>query len=203
MDQFFATLPKPVLAIGAIVIGFFVIILMNPPKTVCDSQLELFRQSQKEFLYPEAKVAGEKAPPEAKRLLETCKATNSPGGCFELFGSLKKLNADIENVQRQCTAEVMAEPPVKKWLFESLKLMVEIPWGSRGPASALQKNGWYDSSDLALFCSLTKSASRLMGDEEFKQWRETVMTELPSETPLERSQTWSRSMFSVGCRAYR
>ncbi|MES2855159.1 MAG: hypothetical protein V4692_04820 [Bdellovibrionota bacterium] len=203
MDQFLASLPKTVVAVAVIVIGFLLIVMMNPPKTVCDSQLELFRESQKEFLYPVGLVAGEKKPPEAKRMFELCQSSNSPGGCFELFHNLKKLNADLVNVPAQCGSEALGEPAVKEWLFKSIKLMVQIPWGQRGPATVLQKTGWFDSSDLALYCDLSKTSSRLMGAEAFKAWRETVVSELPGIETGSREQVWGRSLFSIGCAAYR
>jgi hypothetical protein len=203
MDQFLAQLPKPVAAALILVVGFVLIIAMNPPKTVCDSQMELFRTAQKDFLYSEKVVSGEKNPPPIKRMFDTCRNTNSPGGCFELFAGLKKLGAELESVPAQCSSEALAEAPVKEWLSKSLKLMVQIPWGERGPASVLQKNGWFDASDLALYCDLNRAASKLMGKEKFEEWRDGVLAELPKKDNEDRDSVWRRSLFSMGCGAFR
>lgn len=202
MDQFLSTLPKSVIAFGAILIGFVFIVLNDPPKTVCDSQLELFREAQKSFLYPQ-KGSGLERPALIKELVEVCQHDNSPGGCFELFVRLKKLAVDLNNIPRQCSEKASAEPEISRWLWRSLKLMAQMAWGERAPASYSDKHGWFDGSDVALYCDLKKNAERLFGQEAFASWREGVIHELPQSDRLTREQLWSKTLFSTPCDSFR
>lgn len=199
MDRFISSLPKSVIALAVIIAGFVGIVLNDPPKTTCDSQLELFTKGQGEFIYGKAGLAR----PIAKQLFSTCKSGNSPGGCFELFVRLRKLNDDLESIPRQC-ADVMAkDEPLKSWLLSGLKLMTTISWGDRGPASVNRRGGWFDSSDLSLFCDLKKNATLLYGVEEMEPWRENVIGLLPEADKMDHEQLVQKTLFATPCEAYR
>lgn len=185
------------------IVALIVIIMMNPPVTVCDAQLELFRDSQKNFLYAPPAERGMRIPAEVKRLTDLCMANNSPGGCFDLFVGLKKMAVDLRNIPEQCVERASSEPEIKQWLWNSLKLMVQIAWGDRPPASYMQKNGWFDSSEITLYCNLRRHAIRLYGQERFAQWQEEMLKSLPKSEGLTREQIWPRSILSTSCDAYR
>lgn len=202
MSQFLNSLPKTVLAIGAIIAGFIFIILNDPPRTVCDSQMELFREAQKSFLYPQ-KSNGIERPAQIEDLIELCQHDNSPGGCFELFVRLKKLAVDLENIPRQCSETASSENAIDKWLWKSLKLMAQMAWGERAPASYFDKHGWFDASDISLYCDLRGSAERIFGPEKFSYWREGVIKDLPGADRLTREQLWSKTIFSTSCDSFR
>lgn len=202
MDQFFASLPKMVVAIGAIVIGFFVIIVFNPPVTVCDAQMEIFRESQKKFLYPVVTENITK-PSLAKTLEKNCKQDNSPGGCFELLVGLKKFSVDLDNIPRHCADTAASEPQIQEWVWSGMRLITQLAWGDRAPASHVQKNGWLDSSDLVLFCGLRKNAIRIYGNDAYNQWREALLVSLPQADKLTRELAWQKSLLSTPCDSYR
>jgi hypothetical protein len=202
VDQFIQSLPKTVLALLAIVIGFLLIIYFNPPHTVCDAQLDLFRESQRTFLYA-ATEKGFVRPPEIKHLYNTCQEDNSPGSCFEYFEKLKKLTTDLVNIPRECSATAAGETEISSWLWQSLKLMTQIAWGPKAPQSYLDKHSWFDASDVSLFCELKQNATRIFGEEKFAAWRETTMKELPQADKLSREQVWSKTILSTACDSYR
>ena len=199
MDQFLSSLPKTVLALGAITIGFFLIVMFNPPHSVCDSQLEIFREAQKIFIYKQ----GKDRPPLAKSQFDLCLADNSPGSCFEFFQGLKKLSIDLRNIPSSCSASAAGETEVNTWLWQSLKLMVQVAWGPKAPSSYSEKHSWFDASDIALFCGLKKDAVRIFGEEQFATWREDVMKSLPQAESMQRDQIWHKSILSTSCEAYR
>lgn len=202
MDQLLASLPKPLIAIVALVLGLLVIIRMNPPVTVCDSQLALFRDSQKNFLFP--KGGGElQAPSRIDQVVRTCMNDNSPGGCFELFQGLKKMVVDMRNIPDQCIETAAEEPVIQKWVWTNLKLMVQSAWGEKPPASYLQKNGWFDASEITIYCDLKRAALRFYGQEKFAQWQEGMLTGMPKADKLTREQVWPRSILSVACDSFR
>jgi hypothetical protein len=203
MDQFFASIPKPLLALGAIVIGFVVIVLSDPPRTVCDEQLELVRESQRDFLISRKGAGNSTKPALIGELFSRCKADNSPGGCFELFQRLKKMQADFVSIPGNCSETAVADGNLKGGLLGSIKLMAQIAWGEAGPTSTLKRNGWLDASDIALFCDLKKTATRLMGPAEFEAWRNGVVAGLPGADVLEGDQAFQRSLFATPCSEYR
>lgn len=203
MDRFFASIPKPLLALGAIVIGFVVIVLSDPPKTVCDGQLELVRESQGDFLYFRKGAGSATKPALIGELITRCKADNSPGGCFELFQRLKKMQADLVSIPGNCSETALADGNIKGGLLGSIKLMSLIAWGEKGPTSILKRSGWLDASDVALFCDLKKTATRMMGPTEFENWRNGVVAGLPGADLLEGDQPFQRSLFATPCNEYR
>jgi len=200
LDQILNSMPKTVLAILAIIIGFFVIVQSDPPRTVCGSQLELFQQQQKEFLYGGTQNSKQ---PLANKYYSVCKESNSPGGCFEFFLRLKKLNQDLESVPSQCSEEFAQEDTLKSWIMKSMKLMTDISWGDRGPASVTRKNAWFDASDLSMFCDLKKHATRIYGVEVLDQWRESTLSSLPEAEKLDHESLYQKSLISTPCEAYR
>jgi hypothetical protein len=203
VDQFIASLPKTLLAIIVLVSGLFLIRFLQPPKTICDAQFELFRDSQKQFLYPGPVVNDIVKSTMVSREMELCKTDNSPGGCFELFQSLKKMSIDLYNIPEQCAEAAAAEKEIQEWLWRSLKLMVQIAWGERPPVSYTQKNGWFDSSELSLFCSLRRESIRIFGNEVYRNWQEGMLSSMPQAEKLTRDQVWGLSLLSTPCDLYR
>jgi hypothetical protein len=203
VDQFLNSLPKTVLAIGVMIVGLFLIRQLQPPRTICDTQLESFRETQKTFLYSTTTLSGITKLSEVKRLTELCKQDNSPGGCFELFLGLRKMTADLKNIPDQCAEAAAGEKAITNWVWSSMKLMVQMAWGDRAPASYIQKNGWYDTSELTLFCNLKNQALRLYGQDEFKRWQQQALTDLPKADELGWDQVWQRNILSTPCELYR
>lgn len=203
MNQLISSIPKTLFALIVIVIGFGVIMASDPPRTVCDTQLEFFKEAQKAFLYTAKGGEGTGSKPMVGELYELCKSDNSPGGCVEYFAKLRKFVVDLRNIPNQCSAAIGEDDAVKIWMWKSLKLMTQIAWGDRAPASVTSKHGWFDSSDVALFCDLKNSAVRMFGNDVFSEWREAQMTNLPNPAQLSREQIWQKSIFSTSCDSYR
>ena len=84
-----------------------------------------------------------------------------------------------------------------------MKLMVLSAWGDRGPASYYQKNRWFDSSEVVLFCSLRKAAIRFWERENYDRWQEDMMNSLPGADKLTRAERYQRSLLSTPCEMYR
>ena len=200
LDRLLATLPNWVIAVVAITIGFIFMRINDPPRTVCDLQMENFRDSQKKFLYA-GDLKGQL--PEVKQGYDACKGDNSPGGCFQYFEQLKKLTVDLGNIPEQCSEKAAEEPQIQAWVLKSMSLMVQMAWGERAPASYLQRNGWFDGSEIALFCDLKKSAVRIFGSDAYAQWRETALTSVPDFSKIGREQAWQKSLVSTPCDYYR
>lgn len=200
MDQLLASLPARVLAIGAIIIGFLFFLLNDPPRTVCDVQMEIFKKEQEKFLYPSESGVRK---PEIDKDFERCRQGAGPGGCFELFRKLKKLAVDLENLPGECVSDAASHGEIQKGVWGSLKLMVLLAWGETPPLSYVRRNGWLDTSDVALFCKLKTQAVEIFGREAWIQFRDQATSGLPGADRLPKDQIWQRSLVSATCENYR
>jgi hypothetical protein len=202
VDQLFASLPIRVIAIGAIILGFVFIILNDPPKTVCDSQLEVFKDAQGKFIFP-IENKGVRRQAVIEKEFETCRQSAEPGGCFELFEKLKRLVADLENIPKQCTSSAGGIKEVKRSVLESLRIFTLLAWGEKAPISYTQRFGWLDTADVALFCRLKHQFLVFYGPEAWAEFRTATFHELPQAGTLTPEQLWQRSIMSTSCESYR
>ncbi len=202
MDQLLRNLPARVVAIGAILIGLLLIVLNDPPRTVCDSQLQVFAESQKRFLYPSEKN-GVGLRPEFDKGIELCKREPTPGGCSEFFEKIKKMTEDIENLPRSCAENAAATAEIQRGLWLSIDLMVRLAWGEKPPLTYAQRNGWLDMADVALFCRLKRQATDIFGVERWNEFRNSILGQLPGATPIGFEQAWQRSILSTTCDNFR
>lgn len=198
MNNFFNSLPKTILAVLALVVGFVFIILNDPPKSVCSVQLGLFKEAQKRFLYTETKNNVKRAAL-VEEQLQICRASNSPGGCNELFFNLKRLNKDLDSVPSQCASTIGGETEVSNYLWKSYRLMVELAWGAKPPSGYERRFSWFDAADLALFCDLKENLIRLYGEDRHRNFQEEMFQSLPQASMLTRDQVWQRTILSVRC----
>lgn len=202
MDELLRTLPPRLIAICAIVIGLIVILLSDPPKTVCDTQLEVFRESQKSFLYSNQKKEVTFRPG-VEKAVEACKMHPGPGGCYELFDQMKRVADDLRNIPQACAADAGGVAEIRRALWQTLELMVLLAWGDKPPLTYVQRYGWLDSSDVALFCRLKHQAIAFYGNEEWQAFRVRVSRKFPDATTLSPEQIWQRSLLSTTCENFR
>lgn len=198
MGNLLNSLPKTILAVLALVVGFVFIVLNDPPKSVCTVQLEIFKDAQKRFLYKET-INEVNRPALIDEQLKICRAANGPGGCNELFFKLKTLSKDLNSVPSQCASTVGGETEVNNYLWKSYRLIVELAWGPTPPSGYDRRFAWLDSADLALFCDLKENLIRLYGDERHKKFQEEMFQTLPQASMLTRDQIWQRTILSTRC----
>lgn len=197
----FLSLPRMLLVGILLGGGTLLVVFLNPPYTVCDSQIEVFKASQIGFLYVNPKDKMIKTT-QYELLTERCKQTNSPGGCYELFLKLKQLLNDLDRVPRECASDVTGLAEVQKALWKQMKLMVELAWGSKPPGSFNEKLGWLDPADLALYCRLKRSLEEFYGIEEFTGFRERMFKDLAGVAGIQRNQAWEMMLLSTNCSKY-
>ena len=198
MGNLFSSLPKTILAVLALVVGFVFIILNDPPKSVCTVQLENFKEAQKRFLYSETNN-GVRRPAQVEELLRLCRNSNGPGGCNELFLKLKILNEDLESVPSQCASTLASETEVNTHLWKSYRIIVELAWGARPPVGYENRYAWMGSSDVALFCTLKRNLIATFGEDRHKNFQEEIFKTLPGAESLTRDQIWQRTILSTRC----
>lgn len=228
MDKFLAQFSKNTLAVVAIGGGILFIIISQPPVSVCDTQLEFIKTSQRLFLYKDTAKKGlrpknicyRKVDPliSLKRkdkmeeepfscslfesLRDKCRKTNDPGGCYELFSGIKLLLTDLDTLTRECSAAAGSVPELRLALKDTLDLMVRLAWGTKPPSAYHAKFSWLDSADVSLYCKLKARYQNTYGDVVWNKYRDDMMKELPGANELPRNQVWDMSIFSENCARY-
>lgn len=203
MDQFINSLPKPVIGLIVVIVGFIFIVINDPPKTICETQLQSFRHLQGTFIYGQSIDGSSKRPPLAQELHDLCLQENGTGGCFEYIQQLKRFTNDLKSLPRECSAVAASEQQIPYWLLKSLKLMAQIAWGERAPASYSRRHAWFDAADIAVFCDLRETAVRILGPDSFNKWRDDLIATLPEGASLSKEDAYRRSIFSTPCDAFR
>lgn len=220
MDDFLNSLPKPVLVFGALVVAIGVIMLINPPHTVCDTQLASFKEAQKGNIFP-SKEKKSVIPPTISRAKEACQLGNSAGACYEYFQSLRSIADGISKASNECAAQLYGVTEVRTALNDGIELMVRLAWGLKPPEPTLERFGWLQESELSTFCRLRNVYVRANGEQAWVELRRRVFAKLPGEeiplalepdqiavepkkavTMMTEENIWNRSLFSVRCEVF-
>lgn len=200
MNDLLNSLSRKTLAFLALTGGVLFIVFSDPPHTVCDSQNEIFKESQAGFLYP-AKKTKFKTQIGFKRFSDRCKVGNSAGACLELFMGLRKLTKDLQGMPQMCRKEMGSKSEVKNSIQSGLDTMIRVAWASRKMTGRAQRYGWLDESDLSVFCSLQDAMSQIYGEGAWVQFRDSYFKKLAGSGPQKttRDQIWNYSILSYKC----
>lgn len=220
MEKFINSLPKPVLAILAILVGIIVIMILNPPHSVCDTQAETFKELQMGNIFPIMEKKN-KLPPTLTRAKEACQLGNSAGSCYEYFMVLKKVADDISKSSSECFSQLYGMKEVRSAMNDGIELMVRLAWGIHPPEPGLERFGWLQEADIAVFCRIKNVYLRANGEEAWSRLRQSVAAKLPGEEVpfstepgliaaparvakdmMTEQDIWNRSLFSVRCDGY-
>ena len=202
MVDFFRALPKNILAFLAIAGGILLILVINPPYTVCESQLEAVKKAQQSFLYKEKPNSAVLKTTKYQYLRDRCKSTNDPGGCYELFRGVRILLEDMNALSQACGPAAGNAGEIHKALWETVELLLRLAWGEKPPEGRMAKFGWLDVADTTLFCKLKTRITSIYGEESWVAFREKMMADLPGAKLLTRNQIWDLSLFSENCARY-
>ncbi len=193
-------IPKEILAIAILVGGLILFMILDPPKTQCDVQIELFKKSQGDFVFAQdTKTGSRKA--DFDKFLSRCQEANGPGGCYELFQNLKQFNHDLNAVPDQCQASVASISEVGKIFNKSLIVLIQLAWGYQAPLSANLKQGWLDQSETYLYCLLKSDLIRLYGEDTWRQVYDRAVSDLPGAKNIRDKQIlYSLTLASQSCK---
>ena len=204
VDYIFRNFSKIWIAMVLLGVSIFFILLNDPPHSLCDSQLETFKEQQKHMLYPREKKKRSTIKFKATKvstLIKNCQETRSLGDCGVLFHTIGKIHLDLVNSGERCISKIFARPEVRQALQKTLELMSQLAWGEVPPESISEKYGWLDSSQMVLFCKVQELLKTQL-KEDWPGFRETLMMSLPSESALDRRTRWRKSLFSINCNMY-
>ncbi len=188
-------LPRPLIVISVLILGVILIMVTDPPKTVCDAQLDVFLQEQKGRMTSLKGNVGSLWARSAK----FCKETQSSGGCLEFFNTTKQAVKDIHNAPDECIPRLLEE----EWLYKSIKdsiiLMVQLAWGAKIPEPGPSVFNWMTFTEFALFCDLQRTFKKPMLDDEWEVFVRGVIAKLPGSNQLTFNESFERSLFSLRC----
>ena len=190
-------LPKLFLGFVIIVLVLLAIYYNDPPKTLCDIQMEEIQKNLRRGFYAnDERGSYRKSIGDA---LKFCLSSNSSGGCHDLFTRFEFFEKRIRSLPTNCGFN-SAALPVRKALQKSLRLFAEIGWGGKPPESKYNNVSWLDSFDLGLYCRLKRQYLRLYGNPDWQTFTQSVVFQLPGAETLKGKEILERSLFSYPCK---
>ncbi|MCB0378926.1 MAG: hypothetical protein KDD33_10575 [Bdellovibrionales bacterium] len=199
LDQLLQRIPKLLLGFVVIVGVLLFLLYTDPPKTLCDIQMEGVNERLRANFYADANRG--KYNNSIKEALNLCLESNSPGGCYDLFTRYNYFEKQVRTIPTECGPHGSVVP-IQDGLQRGIKILVEIAWGGKPPESVYDKKAWLDSTDLGLYCRLKQQYIRLAGKEKWALFREALMNSLPGADKIDRKQRWEKSLFSFPCKGY-
>ncbi|MGE5087024.1 MAG: hypothetical protein ACM3MG_12035 [Bacillota bacterium] len=220
MESFIKSLPKPVLAFLAILLGIGFFMMFSPPHTVCDTQAEALRESLRGELFS-TQLKKNTIPPSIVREKEACQLGNSAGSCFEYFTTLKNIAGTIAKSSSECAQQLYSIKEVSAAMNDGIELMVRLAWGIKPPDPGVERFGWMQDAEIATFCRIKNIYIRANGEDAWTALRQKITAKLPGEdippstdptqasvepkkatAVLSEMDIWNRSLFSVRCDVY-
>ena len=198
MEQWLLQTPKVLLALilGALLAGF--LLLFEPPATICSTQLDVLKGSQRGFLYQQGTTKAP-LPPEFEVEFSKCAEVAGMGGCFALFDGLKRLMREVQPLRAECQQQAVRSPEIRKALEKSYTLMAHLAWGGQVPSRTEDRTNWFERGDLHLFCQLDRYLRVGRGDEGLGRLQREIMDTLPGAVNVSAEEVWAKSILSYNC----
>lgn len=202
IKEAFNSVPKVILGPAIVLVGLFYFTIADPPKTVCDTQFEIFKNKTIKYVY-EFKNNGITLKPTFLKDFDNCRTSNTPGACFDWLKGLKGLMRDIHFLPSECQSRMSELEPLGAHLKNSIWLFGHISWNDN-PVVRKGILNWLDVEDMAVFCKTKKEIIRLYGDEYWKKIQEMTLQDLMRTKKIEdqkvnREEAWERSILSHSC----
>jgi len=198
MVDFLMSLPKHTLALIVMAVGILLIVLNDPPITVCGQQVKAFEKEMNGFLVKDNSRPMSQTP-RFERLKGVCLQANSLGGCYEFFSAIREALDRAKLVSLECVGTLGESSVYEKFLKNSVDTIVRLAWGEKPPATASLRMNWMEAPQLALFCKLKNVFELSYGENVWANLREQYLISLPGAKELGREEAWNRSLFAAPC----
>lgn len=243
LNEVLSKIPKPVLVVGVMMISIVVILKVRPLKNGCEVQVSNFAEDVRGYLLKAPKTKTKKMVlPQVGETKRFCKEGNSPGACENYFSALKKVEEAFIRFDNKCLVQLVEDEKfivegapeetasiIKFQLKEAVKILALLAWGEKPPAGLADRAGWLSRSEVYTFCRLKTALLEIVGDEEYKVFRTSVIREYPDVWPdqlqnqinsedvhrptvlkwsgnpsgtMDEKEVLQRSMFSLRCDQY-
>jgi len=180
LDEVISKIPKPVLVFVVLFLALIFIIQQNPLSDGCAVEVENFNMNTKGVLsgYRDSKKRVHF--PQINFLKERCSEGNSQGACFDYLKSLRTVTDSLKLTSEKCYPDLIeSSTELIKQLKDGVKVMALVAWGEYPPTSLSQRLGWLTESDVYTFCRMKNTITKLIPNEEFLAFRNTVYREFP------------------------
>lgn len=187
-----------VIALG-LMIGY--LLYSDPLHSVCDTQLQVFRKSQSQFLgrAPKLRLKGYSYYDE---FYNKCKMSNSAGGCYPYLRGFDSVLRSFKAVDERCRARVAERPRIRKAFGAFIYQLTRLAWGDNGPMQAQQRQSWLSNKDLQLFCKIKNLYLEFYGQEALNKLGRKTMKDIPNPKGLKSNQLKEFSLFGANCFRY-
>lgn len=202
MKKIFEVLPQWAIALLVLAVGILLLLLADPPVSVCRTQITNLQSRLTPFLYPDSKRKI-KTKTGFQSGMEKCKSANSPGGCRELFDGIRKSLAELETLNNECWTDLASVGELTGALREAVSLMAQIAWGEKAPLDSVDKLAWFDAYHLNAYCEMKKALIKINSEANWSEFAVSEVQKQPQAGQLEVKEAWVRSLFSVSCTQYR
>jgi len=173
-------IPRPVLILGVFAIGVFLFTQFKKPHTICDTQLEQFRETESGRIFNRRSKSIDHAAT-ITRAKETCyEGRGSGGACFEYYRLLRMLVINLENVSAECGDDLMEIGELKLAIGDGVTVMAQVAWGDE-PPDRNAPFGPLQAPELALFCQLRQVLFKYGQEGEWSRLRSVIFAKLPGE----------------------
>lgn len=217
MDDLLRQIPKPLLVVGILLGAILLIMLLNPPHSVCDTQIGVVKSQLQGVLYAE-KSGKITLPAPLKSAKEACRLGNSAGACYEYFAILRKTTAAVTSVFGECLTEVFSIKEIQTTIEDGVEIMARLAWGEFPPEKGVEKLGWFKESEMVTYCRIRNMYIRAKSEESWyalarhiyphfpgvpkRDAAGAVVEETKAIKTLSEMEIWSRSLFSIRCEQY-
>ncbi len=182
-----------------LILGVTFIFLISPPYSPCDSQYELLKESQKDFLYLDKEKKYMKTTGYEEAVKE-CKEGNSVGACTSLFKGIDFFMRDLNSMSLECQGSLSSKSEIRKFIWNNIELMTQIQWVnySLEDEDIGNKYGWYAPLHLRIYCQL----KTFVKDNYKNAWNKKsgeILMSLPTQEKMTKKDRFRRSLFSHKC----
>ncbi len=197
LDEVINKIPKPLLVGVVMVVALVVILLAKPLKDGCDVEISNFTEDVKGYLLKSPRTKTKKMIlPQVGETKQFCKNGNSAGACENYFSALKKVEEAFIRLDHKCLPQLVqteafvnedspeeTQSIIKFQLKEAVKILALLAWGEKPPTGLADRAGWLSRSEVYTFCRLKTVLIDIIGDEDFKVFRTSVLREYPDAWP--------------------
>lgn len=200
MKKWLESLPKFIIGPAAVIVGILYFVIQDPPKTVCDTQFEIFKKEQSKYIFGYTKN-GITIPAGMQKDIKTCQEGNSPGACYDWLQGLKTTLHGSRNLPQECGSRLGELAPYGTWMDQSLFLFSQISWNDTNAVRADFFN-WLESDDIDIFCRLKREYIRLKGEQAYNNAQMALLNQLVTLKKIPAKDVWPRTVLSYKCRMY-
>lgn len=232
LNEVLGKIPKPLLVGGVLVLALIIIIYSNPLHNGCDVQVSNFNNQVAGYLINTKTKSKKTKLAEVNTGKNFCKDGNSQGACENYFAALAKISEAFITFDDKCFERLSEDEKLanlEPQLKEALKVLALLAWGEKPPGGLAERAGWLSKTEIYTFCRLKTALINLIGDENFKNYRYSVLKEYPDVWPeqlknqavsgeiqrptvlkwsgnpqgtLNENEVLQRSLFSLRCEQY-